>query len=220
MNPQKLFKGFLGTALLLFLVIPAGVSFGEVKEEATVEDHLQKIVDKYVLIQAELSADSVENVIRNASLIKANADSAIELETKREEKEETLIETLNDIRTSAESFNVEKLGITEARKNFSPLSDAVIRLVRHHLPGEQANKYAFFYCSMAKGYWMQAGDETRNPYYGSEMLKCGKKIDPAKICPGCKGECKCGKHKDDCLKCPSKPGEESGKNGRGHMIAQ
>ncbi|WP_372365442.1 efflux RND transporter periplasmic adaptor subunit [Candidatus Uabimicrobium sp. HlEnr_7] len=39
------------------------------------------------------------------------------------------------------------------------------------------------YCPMAKAYWWQFSEELKNPYYGSKMLKCGKKkitLDPLK----------------------------------------
>lgn len=32
------------------------------------------------------------------------------------------------------------------------------------------------YCSMSPGSWLQKGEDIRNPYYGSEMLKCGEII--------------------------------------------
>ena len=30
------------------------------------------------------------------------------------------------------------------------------------------------FCAMAKGSWLQRGDEIRNPYYGASMPKCGE----------------------------------------------
>ena len=32
---------------------------------------------------------------------------------------------------------------------------------------------------MAKGSWLQEGTEIRNPYHGSEMLRCGQVVTPA-----------------------------------------
>jgi len=33
-------------------------------------------------------------------------------------------------------------------------------------------------CPMKKALWLQVGNDTRNPYYGSEMLTCGSPVEP------------------------------------------
>jgi hypothetical protein len=61
------------------------------------------------------------------------------------------------------------------REQYKPLSIAMAKLVESGaLAGAD-----IYYCSMAPGYWLQAkADSTvRNPYYGSEMLGCGWKVE-------------------------------------------
>ena len=36
------------------------------------------------------------------------------------------------------------------------------------------------YCPMAKASWLQRPGAVRNPYYGSEMLRCGRVVSPSK----------------------------------------
>ena len=37
-----------------------------------------------------------------------------------------------------------------------------------------------YYCPMKDAYWLQRGDEIRNPYYGKSMPGCGQKADKVK----------------------------------------
>jgi hypothetical protein len=55
------------------------------------------------------------------------------------------------------------------RLAFGDLSDAVIALTG---PAPAGAKRA--YCPMVKKYWLQKGDKIENPYYGSQMLRCGE----------------------------------------------
>ena len=41
---------------------------------------------------------------------------------------------------------------------------------------EKYGKIYIFHCQMSKGDWLQASEDMKNPYYGFEMLKCGKLV--------------------------------------------
>ena len=56
-----------------------------------------------------------------------------------------------------------------ARAAFGDLSDAVIALAGS---GNAGVKRA--YCPMVKKYWLQKNDKIENPYYGSQMYRCGE----------------------------------------------
>ena len=60
-----------------------------------------------------------------------------------------------------------------------PISHAVVRLASK-VRGQEASKpFIHFYCPMVKGGggdWLQAGGPLANPYFGSQMLRCGKKV--------------------------------------------
>ena len=80
--------------------------------------------------------------------------------------------------------------LAEARKQFYPLATAVAGLAvqwKQQLPAI-AGKVKVFECPMAKsavpsadtnqGRWVQLQLPLRNPYFGSEMLDCGKELQP------------------------------------------
>ena len=66
------------------------------------------------------------------------------------------------------------IGIEEARKRFKNLSRSAIDCVKE-IQGQitGAEKIYVYYCPMADASWLQKEEGTRNPYYGSSMLKCG-----------------------------------------------
>jgi Cu(I)/Ag(I) efflux system membrane fusion protein len=79
--------------------------------------------------------------------------------------------------------------LVAARKQFYPLSMAVSDLaVSIRRQTGEADKIRVFECPMARsavpsaettqGRWVQLGGPLRNPFFGSEMLDCGKEIRP------------------------------------------
>lgn len=202
-------RKFSGFVAVLALLLVSATAFAADKKDPTVENHLQKIVDGYLHIQDALANDTVEHVNHRAMAIEKNAESAIELAKKDEKKNEKLLETLGHVAISAKALTGDDLKIKEAREKFYALSDVVIELVKNYLPEKSAKTYNVLYCPMAKGYWIQTDEKTRNPYYGEEMLTCGKVIDYAKECAKCEGKCGCDKKKGKCG-CQFK-GSEKGK---------
>jgi len=79
--------------------------------------------------------------------------------------------------------------LAAARKQFYPLSMAISDLaVRIRRQTGEADKIKVFECPMARsavpsaetaqGRWVQVGGPLRNPFFGAEMLDCGKEIRP------------------------------------------
>ncbi len=67
------------------------------------------------------------------------------------------------------------VGIEKARNSFKKLSQSMINYLKE-FNGKMikgGGKTYVYYCSMIDATWLQENKETRNPYYGSSMLKCG-----------------------------------------------
>jgi hypothetical protein len=65
--------------------------------------------------------------------------------------------------------------LEEQRKHYQPFSQALYKSIKAFgLEGQEAY---YQYCPMAfnnqGGYWLSDSKEVRNPYFGSQMLKCG-----------------------------------------------
>lgn len=77
------------------------------------------------------------------------------------------------------SEHLHHLDLAGARMGFKPISHAVVTLATQ-IRGEGAQKpFIHFYCPMVAGGggdWLQPGGVLLNPYFGSELLRCGEKV--------------------------------------------
>lgn len=71
-----------------------------------------------------------------------------------------------DLAAKVEAFGEAKT-ISDARAAFKGISAAIIPLL------ENAGDHFIMTCPMAGADWIQTTDAVANPYYGSQMLKCG-----------------------------------------------
>ncbi len=74
-----------------------------------------------------------------------------------------------------------------SREKFKPISHAVVRLASKVRGSKGSKPYIHFYCPMVEGGggdWLQATGPLANPYFGSQMLRCGKKVHEFSIDDG------------------------------------
>ena len=84
---------------------------------------------------------------------------------------EQLTEQLDALKDIEKTASAMKTGNLEsARESFKGLSRSVVNYVKSY--GCDGSVYSF-YCDMVKESWLQETDKVGNPYYGSQMLKCG-----------------------------------------------
>jgi Cu(I)/Ag(I) efflux system membrane fusion protein len=80
---------------------------------------------------------------------------------------------------AAKSEHLHHMDLTGARRDFKPISHAIVTLASQVRSDGAQNSFTHFYCPMVKdggGDWLQPGGELLNPYFGSEMLRCGEKV--------------------------------------------
>jgi Cu(I)/Ag(I) efflux system membrane fusion protein len=80
---------------------------------------------------------------------------------------------------AAKSEHLHHMELTAARRDFKPISHAVVTLATQVRSEGAQSSFTHFYCPMVKdggGDWLQPGGELLNPYFGSEMLRCGEKV--------------------------------------------
>jgi len=112
------------------------------------------LLDAYLKIGTTLSADKVEGVPAAAQAIAAEAK-------KLGAPGAATLAAADKIAAAAD--------LKATRAAFGDLSDAVIALAGT-APGGAKRAY----CPMVKKYWLQKGEKIENPYYGSQMLRCGE----------------------------------------------
>jgi Cu(I)/Ag(I) efflux system membrane fusion protein len=134
-------------------------------------DQSKKVIDSYLELKEALVLDDFVMAKKAASeLLEVLSHNLLSESSENSEsiKLQELRSLLNEI-VSAEN-------VDEQRREFKPLSAHIIQFVR------STNNYetTFFvqFCPMADGnkgaYWLSAEEEIANPYFGDQMLRCGK----------------------------------------------
>lgn len=133
---------------------------------------LEYLYAAYFDVQKSLAADKKPPAGPSQSLHKAAlalaSDAALP---------ESAAKLAQQIATKSEHLH--HMDLTGARRDFKLISHAVVTLAAQ-VRGEGAqDSFTHFYCPMVKGGggdWLQANGELLNPYFGSEMLRCGEKV--------------------------------------------
>jgi Cu(I)/Ag(I) efflux system membrane fusion protein len=158
----------VGVLLAALLPILAGAAGASEFDRA-----MEPILAEYLKIQEALAADETEGI--------EVAVGAIEDLAKTLEPGTANGEHVEHYRNIPENLLAAcgKLGgahdIASIREAFKDLSKPISMWVTMAEPEDMS----VMYCSMAKAGWVQRGSEVTNPYYGSEMLRCGEKVGGA-----------------------------------------
>ena len=115
------------------------------------------LLDAYLKIGTTLAADKTDGVPEAAKVLAAEAKK--------------LGTTGTATAAAAEKISA-AADLKAARLAFGDLSDAVITLAGNGPTASGGARRA--YCPMVKKYWLQKGEKIENPYYGSQMLRCGE----------------------------------------------
>lgn len=144
-------------------VAPVGADAGQ---------KLETLYSAYFEIQQALAADKTPPAAAAQALHKAaselGGDAALP---------QSSAKLLREIATKSEHLH--HLDLAGARKGFKPISHAVVTLATQIRAAGAQKPFTHFYCPMVAGGggdWLQPGGELLNPYFGSEMLRCGEKV--------------------------------------------
>ncbi len=135
--------------------------------------NLESLFSAYFAIQQSLAADEMPSAADAAELhrlaITLRSDPVLgpDLKTRLAE-------------VARNSEHLSHLELNEVRHDaFRPVSHAVVSLASQ-VRGEGANEpFQHMFCPMVKGGagdWLQSSKDLRNPYFGSQMLRCGEVV--------------------------------------------
>ncbi len=123
------------------------------------------LVTAYLAIQENLVGDSAKEAAASAGALAGAARDLAE-----EGKHSKELEAIADAADHMKGTDLEAL-----RTAFKSVSRAMAAYAEKTGPG-----LGLYYCPMKDAYWLQRGDEIRNPYYGNSMPGCGEKADKVK----------------------------------------
>ncbi len=147
---------------LMALAVLASVSLAWAEPA---DKSVDMILGDYFKIQSALAQDNTTGIDGAAQAIQKTAESV--------ETTDPEVKTLvTQIQSAAEKIQGQNL--EAARGTFFELTRPLLAyLNKFH---SSKDSYYRFFCPMAKKAWIQSDNDTRNPYYGSSMLKCGQLI--------------------------------------------
>lgn len=143
-----------------------------VRVEGASGKKLEQLYETYFAIQKALSEDNLPTEQAVTTLAKLSDDLSHD-----ESLSEELRQRFTKIKDNA--AHLHHLSIDQARKKFKSISHAVVTLATE-VRGRNADRaFNHFFCPMVKqgeGDWLQAEGQLSNPYFGSEMLRCGELV--------------------------------------------
>lgn len=168
-------KTFVITALIVVLGT-VSVSFAE---EMDFKHLMGEIINSYLVIKSDLSADKITHVTEESKKIVHKAKE-IEHQIKASVHNKDFhrfhkVINIHLLKTHAEKLSGQSL--KDIRKHFKSISEIVVKyLAIFGNPMNVKEKVLYtFHCPMYDGgsNWVQANNKTANPFYGSGMLRCG-----------------------------------------------
>jgi len=131
------------------------------------------ILASYLSVQDSLAADSLDGVATSAKTI-AEAAGRLDPPHANAARSGRYAELPSQIVASAHRLSTAET-IESAREAFKELSRPMVTWASMAVPAG----VSVVYCPMAQASWLQKSGQIRNPYFGSEMLRCGEVVPPA-----------------------------------------
>lgn len=130
----------------------------------------EAILNDYFSLKDALVADDTKKAAQEGSKL-ATSLKAFDTSKYTAEEQKELADIIEDATEHAEHIAKSEMG--HQREHFKTLSKDMSDLIA--ITGTKNTLYEQF-CPMYDGgtAWLSTKEEVRNPYYGSQMLKCGK----------------------------------------------
>ncbi|RTY92979.1 DUF3347 domain-containing protein [Flavobacterium sp. RSP46] len=141
-----------------------------------VDTTLKAVFDSYFLLK-----DALVKTDGNSTSLKAKdlltAINSVKMETLKSEEHIVWMKVLNDLKEHSEHIGDTK-DISHQRDHFMDLSKSMYELIK--VAKYETPVYLQF-CPMANGgkgaNWLSKENDVKNPYYGSQMMTCGKTVE-------------------------------------------
>ncbi len=141
----------------------------------TTENQLKSVFDNYFLLKdALIKTDGNTASLKAKDLLSAITD--VKMETLNKDEHLAWMKILKDLTADAQSIS-ETQDIKKQRETFKSLSKHTYTLIKASKPTEAIY---YQYCPMQDANWLSKENAVKNPYYGSQMLSCGKTIETIK----------------------------------------
>ncbi len=144
-------------------------------ELAKQSNQLQAVFDNYFLLKDALVKTDAKATAAKSKELLASIE-AVKMETLKMEVHLVWMKVLKDLTADAKNIS-ETQDIKKQREVFKSLSKNTYELIKVSKPTEAVY---YQYCPMQDANWLSKENGIKNPYYGSQMLTCGKTVETIK----------------------------------------
>ena len=140
-----------------------------------IEDQLTAVFDSYFAVKdALVKTDGATASAKATELL--TAINAVKMEKLNMDVHMVWMKVLDSLKTDAE--NISKSTDTAKQRNqFNSLSKNIYALIK---VSKLKETIYYDYCPMKDANWLSKENAIKNPYYGSQMLSCGKTVETIK----------------------------------------
>ncbi len=156
-------------AIGMTVVNPSSVS------ESQKANELQSVFESYFLLKDALIKGEGKLAAENSQKL-LTAITAVKMETLSMDVHMVWMKVLNDLTADSKNISATQ-DIKKQREIFKSLSKNSYELIK---VSKFSEPVYYEYCPMADANWLSKESVIKNPYYGSQMLSCGKVVETIK----------------------------------------
>ncbi|MEC4048577.1 DUF3347 domain-containing protein [Flavobacterium sp. SUN046] len=138
-------------------------------------NQLQSVFDNYFSLKDALVKTDAKTTASKANELLTSIET-VKMETLKMDVHMVWMKVLKDLKADAKSIS-ETQDIKKQRDSFKSLSKNTYELIKVSKPTEPVY---YQYCPMQDANWLSKENAVKNPYYGSQMLTCGKTVETIK----------------------------------------
>lgn len=143
--------------------------------ESQETNQLQPVFDNYFLLKDALVKGDAKTASANSKQLLTSI-GGVKMETLKMDVHMAWMKALKDLTADAKSI-YETQDIKKQRDFFKSLSKNTYELIKV----SKSNESVYYqYCPMQDANWLSKENAIKNPYYGSQMLTCGKTVETIK----------------------------------------
>jgi len=153
----------------------ASLNHSSMNEAIQEENPLSKVFDNYLEVKDNLVKSDGKAASKNA-VIMLESIKYVEMDKLSMDVHMVWMKLLNDLKKDVQKIS-ETQNIESQRASFKSLSKNVYEIIKLSKTSETIY---YQYCPMQDANWLSKEETIKNPYYGSQMLSCGKTIETIK----------------------------------------
>lgn len=142
-------------------------------------NQLKPVFDNYFLLKDALVKSDGKTASSHSKEM-LSAINTVKMETLKMDVHMVWMKVLNELKEDAEHIS-DTQDVKHQRDHFMTLSKSIYELIK--VPTDETPTY-YQFCPMANGgkgaNWLSKENAVKNPYYGSQMLTCGKTVETIK----------------------------------------